>query len=94
MSDPRLYQSDTYVLLEPGKPEQFCSAADLLEKLTAILAQQPDHLPVDIIRQPTLAAQATYVLESYCDLTLEPGRTIQWYAVRLEKPSFQSAPDL
>ncbi len=85
MPDPRLYESDTYVLLEPGESEQFLSTAEMLVKLEAILEQRQDDLPRDVQRFSTVSEQAKYVLESSCELDVAPGLYIQWYVVRLEK---------
>ncbi|EKQ68960.1 Protein of unknown function (DUF3571) [Leptolyngbyaceae cyanobacterium JSC-12] len=85
MVDPRLYESDTFVLLEPNQPEQFLSAAELLERLEAVLANRQNDLPRDLQRFPTIQEQAKYLLEACCDFDVAPGQFMQWYAVRLEK---------
>jgi len=85
MSDPRLYQSDTFVLLESGQAEQFLTTAELLVKLQTILAKRQDDLPRDLQRFASIHEQAQYLLETGCELELEPGMFLQWYAVRLEK---------
>lgn len=85
MPDPRLYESDTFVLLEPNQPEQFLTTIELLEKLQAILAQRQDDLPRDLQKFASVEEQAQYLLETSCELDMEPGQFLQWYAVRLEK---------
>jgi Protein CHLORORESPIRATORY REDUCTION 7 len=85
MPDPIMYREDAYVVLEPGQPEQFLTAAELFEKLKAILAQRQDNLPRDVQRFTTLDEQTQYLLESSCDLDIAPGQLLQWYVVRLEK---------
>jgi hypothetical protein len=85
MSDPRLYEGDTYVLLEPGQGEQFLSRAELLAKLQDLIAQFPDQLPRDVQRFSALQEQATYLMETSCEFDLGPGEFLQWYLVRLEK---------
>lgn len=85
MVDPRLYESDTYVLLEPDQPEQFVSAADLLEKLKYVVASRQSDLPRDLQRFATIQEQAQYLLETSCEFDVAPGQFMQWYAVRLEK---------
>jgi len=85
MVDPRLYESDTFVLLEPNQPEQFLSTEELRQKLEAAIAARQDDLPRDLQRFTTIQEQAQYLLESYCDFDIAPGQFMQWYAVRLEK---------
>ncbi len=85
MPDPRLYESDTYVLLEPGQEEQFVAAAEVLRKLESILANRQDDLPPDLEKFASIQDQAQYLLESSCDFEVEPGTSLQWYVVRLEK---------
>lgn len=85
MVDPRLYESDTFVLLEPNQPEQFVTAEELLPKLEAAITARQGDLPRDLLRFNTVQEQAKYLLESYCDFDLAPGQFMQWYAVRLEK---------
>ncbi|MDX2229609.1 MAG: chlororespiratory reduction protein 7 [Leptolyngbyaceae cyanobacterium bins.349] len=85
MVDPRLYKSDTFVLLEPDQPEQFLSTDELRQKLEAVLATRQADLPRDLQRFPTVQAQAQYLLESCCDFDVAPGQFMQWYMVRLEK---------
>ena len=85
MVDPRLYDTDHFVVLEPNQPEQFLTAAELLQKLETMLAQQSSPLPPDLQRLPDRQAQAQYLLDAYCEFDVAPGQYLQWYAVRLEK---------
>lgn len=85
MTDPRLYESDTYVLLEPDQEERFLSAAELLEKLRSVLVNHQNDLPRDLQRFSTVEEQAQYLLETSCEFDVAPGQYMQWYAVRLEK---------
>jgi hypothetical protein len=80
-----MFSGDAYVVLEPNQPEQFLSSAELLEKLKTILAAHPYDLPRDLQQFDQLDAQAAHLLETACELTLEPGQFLQWYVVRLEK---------
>ncbi|MFE4105768.1 chlororespiratory reduction protein 7 [Almyronema epifaneia] len=84
MPDPIMYQEDMFVWLAPGEPEVFLTPAELQAKLEAILADQAD-LPRDLQKFSTLSAQASHLMQTACELTLKPGETLQWYAVRLEK---------
>jgi len=85
MSNPLIYSEDYFVVLEPDQAEQIVTAAELLEKLKAILATKSDELPADVQRFATIEEKATYLLNTACDLMLAPGQFFQWYAVRLEK---------
>jgi hypothetical protein len=86
MVDPIMYQEEAYVLLEPDQPEQFITPAELLEKLETVLAATPqDELPPDLQRFSDRHAQATYLMETSCELDVGPGQFLQWYVVRLEK---------
>ncbi|MEN9540652.1 MAG: hypothetical protein RLZZ459_743 [Cyanobacteriota bacterium] len=85
MSDPLIRELDHYVVLEPGQPEQMLSAADTLiwlERQLAALAE----LPPDLRRLPDAAARAARLLDTACELELEPGLSVQWFAIRLEPP--------
>ena len=85
MSDPLIRELDHYVVLEPGKPEQLLSVAETL----AWLEQQVSSLesiPEDLSGLATTADQAQRLLETACELELQPGVTVQWFAIRLEPP--------
>ena len=85
MPDPLMYRQDTFVVLEPNQPEQFLSAAELLEKLKLILSQNQQDLPHDLQKFTSVDAQAQYLLDTTCEFNIAPGDYLQWYAVRLEK---------
>jgi len=85
MSDPLLRELDHYVVLEPGGPERILSAAETLAWLEARLAALPS-LPADLQDLPGPAACALRLLETACELELQPGVVVQWFAVRLEPP--------
>lgn len=80
-----MYRQDAFVVLEPNQPEQFLSAEELLEKLKAVLAQRQHDLPRDLQKFSTVDEQAQYLMETSCELDVEPGQYLQWYVVRLEK---------
>jgi hypothetical protein len=85
MSDPLLRELDHYVVLEPGGVEQILTAAET----RTWLAGQLDGLgavPADLAGLDSSQARAERLLETACELELEPGRAIQWFAVRLEPP--------
>ncbi|MBW4515068.1 MAG: chlororespiratory reduction protein 7 [Timaviella obliquedivisa GSE-PSE-MK23-08B] len=85
MPNSIMYSEDAYVLLEPNQPEQFLSPAELLERLKAVLATRQDDLPRDLQKFSDLEVQAKYLMETSCELDVEPGQYLQWYVVRLEK---------
>lgn len=85
MSDPLLRELDHYVVLEPAATERILSAAETRQWLIDQLGQL-ERLPADLEGLDGAAAQAERLLDTACELELEPGRTIQWFAVRLEPP--------
>lgn len=85
MSDPLLRALDHYVVLEPGGVEQILSAAETLQWLADRL-DRLDQPPADLIDLPDSQLRAQRLLETACELELEPGLAIQWFAVRLEPP--------
>lgn len=85
MSDPRLYESDSYVVLETNQAEQILSKAEMLEKLQAVLAAHQEDLPRDLQKFDNVPAQAEHLLETSCEFDVGPGEFLQWYMVRLEK---------
>ncbi|MCL1473398.1 chlororespiratory reduction protein 7 [Argonema antarcticum] len=85
MPDSIMFKQDAFVVLEPNQPEQFLTHKELLEKLKGILAHQQDNLPPDLQKFTSLESQAQYLLDTFCELDVGPGKYLQWYAVRLEK---------
>jgi hypothetical protein len=80
-----LYDEDTFVVLETNQPEQFLTAAELLEKLKVVLASGQEDLSPDLQKFSSVEAKAKYLIDTYCELDVGPGKFLQWYAVRLEK---------
>ncbi|MFM7314701.1 MAG: chlororespiratory reduction protein 7 [Cyanobium sp.] len=85
MSDPLLRELDHYVVLEPAATERILTAAETLDWLAEQLAAM-DRPPADLQDLDDDRARAGRLLETACALELGPGRTIQWFAVRLEPP--------
>ncbi len=85
MSDPLIRELDHYVVLEPGRPEQLLSAAETRVWLEAQLGRMAAP-PSDLERLPDGAARAARLLDTACELELEPGVSVQWFAIRLEPP--------
>ena len=80
-----MYQEDHYVVLEPGAAEVFLSAAEMLTYLEDLIQRYAPVLSPDVAQQETALRQAQCLLDRDCELEIEPGRSVQWYAVRLEK---------
>lgn len=85
MPDPMMYQQDDFVVLEPNQEEQLLTADELLAKLKAVLSSNQQQLPQDLQQFSSVDAQAQYLVDTCCELVLEPGQYLQWYAVRLQK---------
>lgn len=85
MPDPMMYRQDDFVVLEPNQPEQFLTANELFEKLKVVLAHGQQQLPQELQNFSSIEEQANYLIDTSCELVLQPGQYLQWYAVRLEK---------
>jgi hypothetical protein len=86
MSDPLLRELDHYVVLEPSRGERILTAAETLSWLTTQLAELEEP-PADLRSLPSDRERAERLLETACELELEPGMAVQWFAVRLEPPT-------
>jgi hypothetical protein len=86
MSDPLLRELDHYVVLEPGQGEQILTAAETLAWLEAHLAGLASP-PSDLAPLANGGERAARLLDTACELELEPGLVIGWFAVRLEPPA-------
>ena len=76
MSDPLIRELDHYVVLEPGKPEQLLTVAETLAWLEQQLSSL-ESIPEDLSGLATTADQAQRLLETACELELQPGVTVQ-----------------
>ncbi len=85
MSDPLLRELDHYVVLEPATGERILTAAETLAWLEERLATQTAP-PADLQGLDTAKLQAERLLETACQLELEQGHSVQWFAVRLDPP--------
>ncbi len=83
MSNPLIRSCANYLVLEPGKPERLLSSKETLAWLQEWL-MQIDYLPKDLEAQPSLADAAIRLLDTACDLEINPGFKLQWFAVRLD----------
>ena len=85
MSDPLIRACDDYVVIEPGKDEFFLSAEETLEWLVSWL-ERLEKLPKDLENQPSTTAAAKRLIDTACDLEINPGVKVKWFAVRLDPP--------
>ncbi|XP_049934748.1 protein CHLORORESPIRATORY REDUCTION 7, chloroplastic isoform X2 [Nymphaea colorata] len=79
-------QTDTYVLMEPGKGEVFVSEEELKSRLKFWLENWPGGtLPPDLSKFKTIEDAVSHLVKSVCELEIdgEVG-SVQWYEVRLE----------
>ena len=83
-NDRALYSEEHYVVLETQQPETLLTRKELREKLRSLFQQQPDLIPEDV-RLLTPENQVQSLLDTVCELKLDPGQYLQWYAIRLEK---------
>ncbi len=83
MSDPLIYDSDNYVIIEPGKKEQLLNEKETLLWLENWLIQF-EELPSDLKAQNSVKDAAQRLLDTACALQIKPGLTIEWFAIRLE----------
>lgn len=86
MPNALMYQEEMYVVLMPGEAEFFATPDELLAHLVDRLAERQADLPRDLQKFTTVTEQAQYLRDTGCELELQPGETMQWYVVRLEKP--------
>lgn len=71
------------MVLDPEAGEQILTALETLSWLEVQLSRL-GQLPEDLAALPNGTAQAERLLDTACALELEPGFTVQWFAVRLE----------
>ena len=85
MSNPLIRSCDDYVVIEPNKPEKFLSSEETVAWLQGWL-EKLEELPQDLKNQPSTDSAARRLLDTACDLEIQPGFNLQWYAVRLNPP--------
>tara|TARA_Y100001968_G_scaffold123664_1_gene112674 strand:- start:34278 stop:34538 length:261 start_codon:yes stop_codon:yes gene_type:complete len=83
MSEPRIRDCEHFVVLEPGKPEKFLTAEETLNWLEKWL-NSLDTIPFDLSKESSISDAAKKLLDTACDLEIEPGIRVQWFAVRID----------
>ncbi len=83
MSNPLIRACNHFVVMEPGCKEQFLNAEETLTWLREWL-DKFDQLPSDLQKQNSTKAAAQHLMDTACELEIEPGFSLQWFAVRLD----------
>ncbi len=84
MSSPLIRDCQNFVILEPYKNEKFLSSEETLKWLEKWLGQM-NEIPEDLQNQPSIKDAAKRLLDTACNLEIEPGFTLQWFAIRLDR---------
>lgn len=78
------------MVLEPGGADRILTAAETVAWLEAHLAGL-SLVPRDLADLAGGRDRAERLLATACELELEPGRAIQWFAVRIDPPEAPAA---
>tara|TARA_Y100001968_G_scaffold328512_1_gene375833 strand:- start:2119 stop:2358 length:240 start_codon:yes stop_codon:yes gene_type:complete len=77
---------DHYVVLEPEKNEQFLTEEETLHWIQNWLNSM-NELPQDLLGKSSFEDAAKHLLETACELEINRGFKIQWFAIRLDSPN-------
>ncbi len=80
-----LRDQNHFVLLLPELDEQFLTRSELIEFLSRLLQEHPHLIDADLQRYSSPVDQVQRLIETTCSVEIEPGQTVEWYAVRLRK---------
>ncbi len=81
MSHPLIRACDNYVVMEPGQKERFLNKEETLQWLESWLTKM-NELPQDLRKYASNTAAAQRLLDTACDLEINAGFNIQWFAIR------------
>ncbi len=85
MSDPLIRECDHYVVIDGSMQEKFLNQAETIEWIKSWL-DHLEKLPDDLQNQPSTTAAAKRLLDTACELEIETGVNVKWFAIRLKPP--------